>query len=137
MIARSLARFAKVSPRKARQVIDLIRGETVESAFDALSASGKGCAKLISQTLNSALDSSIKKTEGKTDAKVLYISKITATDGPMLNRFKAVPMGRAVAIRRRTSHILIELDTIPGFDMSKAKKPKKAQGKKQGAKKAK
>jgi len=130
MLARAYAKYVRVSPRKARQVIDLLRGKNVEAAFDILLNCRKKPAVNLRQVLTSAVDSAAKKTEGKADASVLYISKITACDGPMLSRYKAAPMGRATPIRRRTSHILIELEPVAGWDPAKAKKAAKTTTKK-------
>jgi len=112
MVSRAIARYVRVSPRKVRQVVDLIRGANVDSAFDILANVNKGAAFHVEQALKSAVDSAIKKTEGKADPSNLLISRITADGGPMLKRYKAATMGRAMMIRRRTAHILIELDTI-------------------------
>jgi large subunit ribosomal protein L22 len=112
MIARAIARFVRVSPRKTRYVLNVIRRKEVEEAFSILDNVGKGAAFYVKQILKSALDSAIKKTNGEVDASNLFISKITADSGPMLKRYKAGSMGRAMPIKRRTAHILIELDMV-------------------------
>lgn len=112
MIARAMARFVRVSPRKTRYVLDVVRGKNVERAFALLSSVNKGAAFYIMQALKSALDSAVKKTKGEADASNLFISRATADAGPALKRYKAGSMGRAMPIKRRTSHILIELDMV-------------------------
>ncbi len=130
MLARAYARYIKISPRKARQVIDLIRGQKVDVAFSTLEVCRKKPAVRIRQVLTTALDSAVKKTEGKADPSVLYIAKVTACEGPMLKRYKAAPMGRAVMIRRRTCHILLELEAVAGWDPNKVKRTRKTAKKK-------
>lgn len=112
MQARAIARFVRVSPRKVRQVLDIIRGKKVENAFAILDSVKKGAAFYVRQVLKSALDGAVKKTKGQADASNLYISKITANAGPMWKRWKAGSMGRGMPIKKRTSHILVELDAM-------------------------
>lgn len=112
MTGRAVARFIRVSPRKTRYVLDVIRGKNVERAFSLLSAVEKGAAFYITQALKSALDSAVKKTKGEADASNLFISKATADCGPTLKRYKAGSMGRAMPIKKRTAHITIEVDMI-------------------------
>ena len=127
MISRAIARFVRVSPRKIRYVLDTIRGKGVEDAFFILENTNKGAVFYIKQVLKTALDSAVKKTKGSADASNLFISKTTADGGPMLKRWKAASMGRANPILRRTSHILIELDTLQEKKIQKpaARKTKK------------
>ena len=106
MYARAKARFIHTSPRKLRDVVDLIRGKDAAKALNIL--------KLISRTstpvekvLRSAVANAMQLTDvGEED---LYISKITVDIGSVMKRFRAAPMGRAVKIRKRTSHINIVL----------------------------
>jgi len=112
MIGHARARFVRVSPRKTRQVMDAVRGKNIESAFAILENIDKGAAFYIIQLLKSGLDSAIKNSKGTADASNIYISKITADGGPMLKRYRAGSMGRAMPIRRRMSHLTVELDFI-------------------------
>ncbi|OIO80053.1 MAG: 50S ribosomal protein L22 [Candidatus Omnitrophica bacterium CG12_big_fil_rev_8_21_14_0_65_43_15] len=121
MIARSIARYVRVSPRKTRYVLDIIRGQGVDNAFSILDNTNKGAVFFIKQALKSALDSAVKKTKGSADASNLYISKATADGGPMQKRWRAASMGRATPILKRTSHILIELDMAAGAEKKAAK----------------
>ena len=106
MYARAKARFIHTSPRKLRDVVDLIRGKDAAKALNIL--------KLVSRTstpvekvLRSAVANAMQLTDvGEED---LYISKITVDIGSVMKRFRAAPMGRAVKIRKRTSHINIVL----------------------------
>lgn len=121
MIARAIARFVRVSPRKTRYVLDVIKGGNVERAFATLASVNKGAAFYIAQALKSALDSAVKKTKGEADASNLFISRATADGGPALKRYKAGSMGRAMPIKKRTSHILIELDMVKKPQIKAAK----------------
>lgn len=107
--SKAIARFIRVSPRKARQVIDLIRGKDVLYALSILSNLNRRPTKYIKEVLKSAIDNAKFKFENKIDENKLYISKMWADGGPMMKRFKAQAMGRATMIRRRTSHIGVEL----------------------------
>lgn len=122
MLTRVVARYVRVSPRKVRQVIDLIRGHDVESSFAILANVKKAAAHHVEQVLKSAVASAKQKTEGKATPGQLVISGIFADGGPMLKRYKAAAMGRAVMIRRRTSHITVELDTSKPVVVSKTLK---------------
>jgi len=106
MYARARARFVHASPRKLRDVVDLIRGREVTKALNIL--------KLVSRTstpvekvLRSAVANAMQLTD--INEEDLYISKITVDIGPVMKRFRAAPMGRAVKIRKRSSHINIVL----------------------------
>ncbi|MBI2350547.1 MAG: 50S ribosomal protein L22 [Deltaproteobacteria bacterium] len=108
MISKAIARYIRVAPRKARQVINLIRGEDVSQALAMLGTLNRGAAVPVAKVLKSAL-SNAKRLSGIKDSD-LYISLINVDEGPMFKRFKAQAMGRATTIRRRTSHIYVELE---------------------------
>jgi large subunit ribosomal protein L22 len=112
MIGKATVRYIRISPRKVRQVIDLIRGRGCVEAMATLDHLNKRAAKLVYQLLHSA----IKNVENKAGHTVeqLYISKVTADRGPSLKRFRARAMGRAAQILKRMSHIQVELDLVPG-----------------------
>lgn len=107
---KALARFVKISPYKARKVIALVKGKDVASAFAILENTDKRSANLLRRLLRSAVASAMKA--GKFKQEEFYISKIVADDGPMMRRYRAAAMGRATMIRKRTSHLSIELDRI-------------------------
>ncbi len=108
MIAIAKGRFLKVTPRKARLLVDLIRGKYTEEALSTLQFTPKRAAK----TVEGVLKSAIANAEQRADVNVdnLYVSKATVDGGPTLKRFRPAPMGRAVRVLKRTSHITIELD---------------------------
>lgn len=112
-IGKAVARFIKISPYKMRKVIALIKGKDVNSALAILESTDKRASIFLVRALKSAIASA--KQTGKIKQDELYISKIIADDGPMMKRYRAAAFGRAAMIRKRTSHILIELDRIPTF----------------------
>ena len=107
MIAKAKGKFLRVAPRKARQVIDLIRGRDVSLALAVLNNLNKGSKPYIEKILKSAISNAKQKG---IQIEQLYISKIVADEGAAWKRFRAAAFGRAAKIRKRTSHINIELD---------------------------
>lgn len=107
MIAKAEAKHLRVSPPKVRQVIDLIRNKDVRQAEAILINLNKRPKEFIIKILRQAIANA--KTKGL-DPKQLYISKIICNVGPTWKRFKAAAFGRAAPIKKRTSHIKIELD---------------------------
>ncbi len=104
---RTTAKYIKTSPYKMRKVMDLIRGKEVNSAMGLLENVEKRSRIYLIRALKSAIASA--KQGGKVKQDELFIWKITADDGPIMRRYKAQAMGRATMIRKRTSHIIIEL----------------------------
>ncbi|MCB9772524.1 MAG: 50S ribosomal protein L22 [Candidatus Omnitrophica bacterium] len=109
MIAKAQGNFLRMKPMNVRQVIDLIRGKDVSTSLVTLAHVEKGATGMLTKILNSAVSNA--KQKGLTEEQ-LYISKITADQGPMWKRFRAASMGRATPILKRTTHITIELDLI-------------------------
>ncbi len=110
MVTRAIARYIRVSPRKTRKVIDLVRGMPVVKAEALLETLQKRPCVYIKRLLSSAIDSADKNSH--LSPADLRISLIKADQGPMLKRYRAASMGRATMIRHRTSHITLELDRI-------------------------
>jgi large subunit ribosomal protein L22 len=96
MEARARARFVRISPRKARRVIDLIRGQTVAEARRILAFSGLGAARPVQK----ALDSAVANAEQNPGV------------GPTLKRWRPRALGRATRIDKRTSHITVIVETV-------------------------
>ncbi len=109
MIAHAKGKYIRVSPMKARQVIDLIRGKDVGTSLTILTHLNKGSKPHIVKVLNSAISNA--KQKGLTEDQ-LFISKITANQGASWKRFRAAAFGRATKILRKTTHLTIELDLI-------------------------
>lgn len=105
MEAKAVAKYIRISPNKARQVVDLIRGKDVNEALAILRFLPKRAAKPVEKCLRSA----IANAEHNYDLDVdnLYISKICVDQGPTLKRYRPRAFGRADLMRRRTSHITV------------------------------
>ena len=110
MIAKASSKFVRISPRKVRYVIDLIRGKTVPQARVILSGSPRRAAGIIEKLMNQAVDAAKKNSQ--LEAGELKVSKVLADGGPSMKRFRAASMGRAGMILKRTSHLTLELDLI-------------------------
>ena len=110
MIARSSLRYLRMSPRKFRLIIPLVKGKNAEAAMQILMSVKKNAAFHAAQLLKSAL-ANAKRIQGM-DLSRLYISRLIVNCGPSLKRYRAASMGRASAIKKRTSHIILELDEM-------------------------
>jgi len=109
---RAQARFMRVSPQKARLVLDLIKGRRVEDALNTLMFTKKRVAPTIEKLLRSAVENAnYASTEKGADVDVdnLYVKRAIANDGPRMKRIRPAPMGRAYRYVRRISHIEIAL----------------------------
>ena len=112
MLAKAEAKHIRLSAKKARLVIGLVKGKTVEEAGSLLDHLNKGATEPLRKLLNSAFANANFNKQDKLLAKEMYVSQMTADDGPMFRRYRAATMGRASVIRHRTSHIYIELDKV-------------------------
>jgi len=149
---RAEARFQRVSPQKARLVLDLIKGRRVEDAMNTLAFTKKGIAPSIEKLLRSAVENANYLGQEKgmdVDVDQLYVKRAIANDGPRMKRIRPAPMGRAYRYQRRMAHIEIALAerlraesastaTVVGEETAAAKKraPGKAAKKKTASKKA-
>jgi large subunit ribosomal protein L22 len=109
---RAQARFMRVTPQKARLVLDLIKGRRVEDALNTLAFTKKRVAPTIEKLLRSAVENAnYMSTEKGSDVDVdnLYVKRAVANDGPRMKRIRPAPMGRAYRYVRRISHIEIAL----------------------------
>ena len=105
MEARSIAKYVRVSPRKAGQVCSLVRGKNVDEALAILKFTPRGAADIIAKVVKSAK----AENNHEMDADKLYIASIVANQGPTIKRFMPRAQGRATMIRKRTSHIEVVL----------------------------
>ena len=99
--------YLRVTPRKARMVCDLIRGQAVQRALDTLRFVRRGCAKDILKLVESAVANAQEK--GKMDVDNLYVHRITVDAGPTLKRSLPRARGMATPILKRTSRIKVIL----------------------------
>ncbi|CFX04421.1 Ribosomal protein L22/L17 [Syntrophomonas zehnderi OL-4] len=107
MESRAIARYLRVSPLKARQVADLVRGKDVSEALGILRYTNKKSSPLISKVVQSAVANAEHNYDMDSDA--LYISEILVNEGPVLKRMRPRAYGRADIRRHRTSHITVVL----------------------------
>jgi large subunit ribosomal protein L22 len=109
---RAEARFQRVSPQKARLVLDLIKGRGVEDALNTAAFTKKRIAPVIHKLLISAVDNA-KYVAGEQgidlDVDNLYVKQAVANDGPRMKRIRPAPMGRAFRYQRRLTHIILSV----------------------------
>ena len=109
---RASARFQRVSPQKARLVLDLIKNRRVEEAVNTLAFTKKRIAPEIGKLLRSAIENANYMGQEKgldVDVDNLYVKRAIANDGPRMKRIRPAPMGRAYRYQRRMGHIEIAL----------------------------
>jgi large subunit ribosomal protein L22 len=109
---RAEARYMRVSPQKARLVLDLIKGRRVEEARNTLVFTKKRVAETVGKLLQSAIDNAnFLSTEKGLDVDLdnLYVKRAVANDGPRMKRIRPAPMGRAYRYVRRIAHLEIVL----------------------------
>src|SRR6201988_5352501 len=106
------ARYIRVSPQKARLVIDLIRGQRAEEALQTLRFTKKRVAKEVEKTLRSAIANAERKAEDSgesLDVDALFVTRCFVNEGPRWKRLRPAPMGRGFRYQKRTSHIIVEV----------------------------
>jgi len=106
------AKYIRVSPQKARLVVDLIRGQRAEEAIQTLRFTKKRVAREVLKALRSAIANAERKADdaGETlDVDALYVTRCFVNDGPRWKRLRPAPMGRAFRYQKRTSHIVVEV----------------------------
>jgi large subunit ribosomal protein L22 len=105
MEARAKARYVRVTPRKARRVVDLIRGLPAEQAQAVLSFAPQSASQAIGKVLNSAIANA--EYTGQVRSSGLVVSRAWVDEGPTLKRFRPRAQGRSYRIDKRTSHITV------------------------------
>ncbi len=108
MISKASVSFVRISPRKVRYVIDLIRHKSVPQAQAILIGSPRRGGEILQKLLAQAVNAASRNSQIAPEQ--LVVSKVLADGGPTMKRFRAATMGRANHIKKRTSHIQIELD---------------------------
>jgi large subunit ribosomal protein L22 len=102
----------RVSPQKARLVLDLIKGQRVEDALNTLAFTNKGVAPTVHKLLRSAVENATYLSQEKgfdVDVDNLIVMRAVANDGPRMKRIRPAPMGRAYRYQRRMAHLEIAL----------------------------
>ncbi|WP_449385733.1 50S ribosomal protein L22 [Cellulomonas soli] len=110
MEAKAKARFVRVTPQKARRVVDLIRGKQAGEAVAVLKfapqAAGETVLKVVESAIANAREAA-KRSNERLDEQDLYISEVFVDEGPTMKRFRPRAQGRAGRIMKRTSHITV------------------------------
>jgi large subunit ribosomal protein L22 len=115
MESKAIARFARIAPRKARVVVNLVRGQNVAKALDMLAFTRKSGAPIVKKLIESAL-ANAKQSDSNVDVDGLFVTTAAVDKGPNKNtrRWRPRAMGRATKVTKGVSHIQITLtDTAP------------------------
>lgn len=137
MISRAQASFVRMAPRKLRYVLDLVRAKSVPQAYSILNRTHKKASGIVRKLIMTAVDAAEKQHQ--TAVEDLKIARIYADQAGIMKRFRAMSLGRAGEIRKRLSHVVVELDRIKALPAApaapavkqekksvKVEKPKKA-----------
>ena len=108
MAIKAEARYVRISPQKARLVVDLIRGRKAGEAITILKTTGKRICPVVEKVLRSAIANAENKKED-TDVDRLFVTEAYVNEGPRQKRVRPAPMGRAYRYQRRTSHIVVKV----------------------------
>jgi large subunit ribosomal protein L22 len=130
------ARFVRVSPRKARRVIDLVRGRSVTDALDILRWAPQAASEPVAKVIASAAANA--QNNNGLDPATLVVATVYADEGPTAKRIRPRAQGRAFRIRKRTSHITVVVESRPAKDQRSATstRARRAEASKAAAKKA-
>ena len=105
MEARAIAKYVRISSRKVRVVLDLVRGKNVNEAFAILNYTPQNSATVVNKVLKSAAANA--ENNLNLDVNKLYVAEAYANQGPTLKRFRPRAQGRAYSIMKRSSHITL------------------------------
>ncbi|MCI2417127.1 50S ribosomal protein L22 [Saccharopolyspora sp. K220] len=117
------ARFVRVSPMKARRVVELIKGRSASDALAVLQFAPQTASGPVSKVLASAIANA--ENNLSLDPETLWVHHAYVDEGPTLKRFRPRAQGRAYRIRKRTSHITVEVESRPKAAASKSRKSQK------------
>ncbi|WP_349269761.1 50S ribosomal protein L22 [Mycolicibacterium parafortuitum] len=135
--AQAKARFVRISPTKARRVINLVRGKSVEEALDILRWAPQAASEPVAKVIASAA-ANAQNNEGL-DPSTLVVATVYADEGPTAKRIRPRAQGRAFRIRKRTSHITVIVESRPAKKQgasASAARARRAQASKAASKKA-
>lgn len=105
MEVKATARTVRIAPRKARLVVDLIRGKNVKDALDILKFTNKASSPVVEKVLKSAIANAVNNN--KLDGDKLFVKECYVNEGMTLKRFMPRAKGSASAIHKRTSHVTV------------------------------
>ena|SRR5579862_6054441 len=108
MEAKAEARYIRISPQKARLVVDLIRGQKAGAALSTLRATNKRIAPTVEKVLQSAIANAQDRFED-VDVDRLIVTEAYVNEGPRMKRIRPAPMGRAYRYQRRLAHIVVKV----------------------------
>ncbi len=108
--ARATAKFVRVTPMKARRVIDLVRGKSVDEALDILRFAPQAASEPVAKVVASAAANA--ENNLGLDRRTLVVTEAFADEGPTMKRFQPRAQGRAFRIRKRTSHITVVVSSV-------------------------
>lgn len=123
---RAQARYIRMSPSKARAVLDLIRGRTVAEAHEVLALVERDAADVIAKVLDSAVANAVANDDQDPDR--LFVSACYADEGPTLKRFRPRARGRATTIRKRSCHITVIVTRMSDEQVARAEAAEAASG---------
>ncbi len=109
---RAVAKYVRIAPRKVRLVADEVRGKSYPEAVSILRFTNKKAAKMVRDVIDSAAANAEHNLDADPDE--LFVREIRVDEGPTIKRYRARAMGRATMIRKRTSHISVELGAPVG-----------------------
>ena len=122
-------RFARIAPRKARLIMDLIRGRDVDDAIAMLKFSKQRASGMVEKVIRSAV-ANANEQETANIRNTLFVAKAWADPGPIIKRFQPKDRGKAYPINKRTSHLVVTIDQRE--DGEKAPQPFKSVGARHG-----
>ena len=127
---RAEARFQRVSPQKARLVLNLVKGLSVQKALETLQFTKKRIAPVVHKVLTSALDNAKYLSDERgldLDVDNLIVKNAIANEGPRMKRIRPAPMGRAFRYQRRLTHIIVTVaEQVEVVEPKGETKPKRA-----------
>src|SRR5256884_3455836 len=119
--ARAIARHVRISPTKARRVIDLVRGLPAKEALTVLQFAPQQASEPVYKVLASAIANA--ENNERLDPDSLLVSEAYVDEGPTLKRFRPRAQGRAYRIRKRTCHITIAVESVPATQRGRGARP--------------
>jgi large subunit ribosomal protein L22 len=102
-------RFARISPRKARLIMDLVRGRDVDDAISLLKFSKQRASGMVEKVIRSAVANHAEQSTSNT-RNTLFVAKAWVDPGPVIKRFQPKDRGKAYPINKRTSHLVVTID---------------------------
>ena len=117
----SVAKFVRVSPRKARLVADHIRGRSVPEARTILAFTQRAAAREIEKVLRSAVANAESNPNTRWNGDELFVSAVFIDEGPTIKRWRARARGRVNRILKRTCHITVKVDQLVGVQPATTK----------------